>query len=129
MQLKDFLLVGCGGAIGSVLRYAAGLLVKPANDFPLNTWIVNLTGSFLIGWIASVCLQDQKPSGPLFLFFITGICGGFTTFSAFSWEGLQLLQQQKIILYLAYVISSILGGLFFVWLGMKMADMLYLCSK
>ena len=121
MHVKDFLLVGLGGAIGSVMRYAAGILVKPMGAFPLNTWIVNLTGSFLIGWIASSFMQDQKLNGTLGLFFMTGICGGFTTFSAFSWEGLQLLQQQRITLYLFYVISSILGGLLFVWLGMKMA--------
>ncbi|MFN9112850.1 MAG: fluoride efflux transporter FluC, partial [Bacteroidota bacterium] len=56
-----------------------------------------------------------------YIFLATGLCGGFTTFSALSWEGLQLLQQQRIPLYLFYVMSSILGGLLFVGLGMKMA--------
>ena len=121
MHVKDLLLVGLGGAIGSVMRYAAGILAKPLGAFPLNTWIVNLAGSFLIGWIASSFMQDQKLHGALGLFLITGICGGFTTFSDFSWEGLQLLQQQRIAIYLIYVISSLLGGLLFVWLGMKMS--------
>jgi len=125
MYLKDFLFVGLGGALGSVLRYATCLLIKPVSGFPLQTCLINLTGSFLIGLLASGWLTNQKAEGSLALFLITGLCGGFTTFSAFSWEGINLLQQQKILLYIAYVISSILGGLLFVWIGVKMAKFIY----
>jgi len=121
MQLREFLLVGLGGAIGSMLRYGVGLLIKSFLIVPAGTFMVNMIGSFLIGLISGMAANDPKFQQNWYIFLATGLCGGFTTFSALSWEGLQLLQQQRIPLYLFYVMSSILGGLLFVGLGMKMA--------
>jgi CrcB protein len=67
--------------------------------------------------LAGLSFRDSQPGWYLFL--ATGICGGFTTFSAFSLEGLQLLQQQKTGLYLLYAAGSVALGLLFAWIGWK----------
>ena len=82
--------VAIGGAFGSVLRYLTFRLV-PMTGFPLGTLIVNATGSFLIGFVF-VYLQSRMIDDSLRLFLVIGILGGFTTFSAFSLETLNLLQ-------------------------------------
>lgn len=89
MIIRQILLVGAGGMMGSILRYLTGHLVKQEN-FPYATFTVNIVGSLLIGTIMGVAAkQDGFTNWRLFL--ATGICGGFTTFSAFAWENLQLL--------------------------------------
>jgi CrcB protein len=117
-MLKDFLLVGIGGAIGSILRFFISILMKSVNPFPLATLSVNCIGSLFIGILTGMAIKESHPNWHLLL--ATGICGGFTTFSAFSLEGMQLLQQQKTGLYLIYAGGNIILGLFFVWLGWKM---------
>jgi CrcB protein len=92
------LCVAVGGAIGSVGRYWAGLLVERGwnGALPLGTLLVNISGSLLIGWLASA----TTPAGPgplpdntlLRLLLMTGLCGGFTTFSAFSLQTIILLR-------------------------------------
>lgn len=111
-------MAGLGGAIGSMLRLGISVLIKPVNHFPIATLSVNCIGSFLIGIFAGMAIKESHPN--LYLFLATGICGGFTTFSAFSLEGMQLLQQQKTGIYLIYAMGSIALGLFFAWLGWKM---------
>lgn len=111
MQLKHFLLVGLGGAIGSMMRYAVGLLLKSFNSFPAGTFVVNMAGSFLIGLIAGVVANDPKFQQHWQLFLAVGLCGGFTTFSALSLEGIQMIQQQKFGFFLLYSLTSISLGL------------------
>ena len=111
MPIKEFLLVGCGGALGSMLRYGVSLLIKPGFGFPLNTFIVNMAGSFLIGILAGLAAHETKFQQNGYLFLAVGLCGGFTTFSALSLEGIQMLQQQKIGLFLLYFSLSVILGL------------------
>ncbi len=88
--------VAIGGAVGSVGRFWAGLLVERALSgvFPFGTLLINVSGSLLIGWLASATI----PEGPLpddallRLLLMTGLCGGFTTFSAFSLQTIILLR-------------------------------------
>lgn len=117
-MIKDFLLVGLGGALGSMLRFGLSFLMKPVNLFPVATFSINCIGSFLIGIIAGLAIRESQPGWYLLL--ATGICGGFTTFSAFSLEGMQLLHEQKTGMYLLYTGCSIMLGLFLVWLGWKL---------
>ena len=87
------LLVGAGGALGAMGRYGLSLLPW-RGDFPLLTLCTNLLGAVLIGFIVGLADQGQlSPGGTLF--WKTGVCGGFTTFSAFSLESLTLLQKGK----------------------------------
>jgi fluoride exporter len=121
-MLKNFILVGLGGMIGSVLRYAASLLVKnPASGFPFATFSVNIIGSFIIGWVFGMGLKDTGLSWDWRLFLTTGICGGFTTFSALSLEGVALLQQQRYSVFLVYFLSSIILGLAAAWAGLQVS--------
>lgn len=113
--LKNILLVAAGGMTGSVLRYLVSTLVKH-ESFPSATLIVNLTGSLLIGVIMGY-LAHKHHLGDWRLFLATGICGGFTTFSAFSWESIQLLEQQRFGTFISYSVLTLIGGFTATFLG------------
>ena len=115
-MLKNFLLVGLGGAAGSMLRYAFAVWFKHSS-FPLATFLVNIIGSFIIGLVFAYALRNENFALNWRIFLAAGLCGGFTTFSAFSLESLQLLQQHRIGLFFFYVIGSLLLGLAATWLG------------
>lgn len=119
-MLKEFLLVGAGGALGSVLRYT-GTLLHQGKPFPLATFFINVIGSFAIGMVMGWCLKNEA-SANWKLFLATGICGGFTTFSAFSFENLLLLQNGKIFLSLLYITGSVVFGIAAAWLGYKIIN-------
>lgn len=115
-MLKQFLIVGLGGMFGTMLRFACSQLIK-TNNFPLATFLVNVFGSLLIGMIAGYAVRNVDHNINLRLFLATGICGGFTTFSAMSAESLQLLQQQKLTTFFIYILLSIVLGLVACWGG------------
>lgn len=116
-MIKDFLIVGTGGAIGSMLRYGGNLLYS-SKTFPVTTFLINITGSLIIGMVMGYCLK-QESATHWKLFLVTGICGGFTTFSAFSFENVLLLQNGKILLSLLYIAGSVIIGISATWLGYK----------
>lgn len=123
----QWLAIALGGALGSVLRFAAvGYLTPLLNyRFPFGTFVVNIVGSFLIG-VAYVLLVE-KTTLPIEwrLFFITGILGGFTTFSAFSLEILQLWQEGHVLNALLYASSSVILGLLMAFVGMVLTQKLF----
>ena len=117
MKFIPFLAAASGGALGSVLRYSVSLIPFKGN-FPVATLIANLLGALLIGFIAG--FTDSKTSGKnIVLFFKTGMCGGFTTFSTFSLESFELLKSGKMFLGTAYILLSVAGCLLGVWAGMS----------
>ncbi|WP_297333878.1 fluoride efflux transporter CrcB [Flavobacterium sp.] len=122
-MLKSILLVGVGGAAGSMLRYLTALLVnRYANShFPWATFTVNVLGCFLIGLLFGLLDKQQIANQNIRLLLITGFCGGYTTFSAFSIENLSLLQGQNSLVAFAYMAASIIAGLAAVWLGLIIA--------
>ncbi len=109
MLLKNIILVGLGGMIGSIMRYVVSFLIKH-DSFPFATLLVNITGSLLIGAIMGIAAR-QEGFANWRLFLATGICGGFTTFSAFAWENMQLLQQQRYGTFVFYTGISLIVGL------------------
>ena len=109
LNIQNIVAVGVGGMIGSVLRFVVTVLVGN-QPFPFATLTINIAGSFIIGLIFGASALGV-PANTMKLFLATGICGGFTTFAAFSMESLQLLQQQKYILAATYVSASIVLGL------------------
>lgn len=117
-MFKNFLLVGLGGAIGSMLRYAAYLLVT-LKYFPYGTFIVNIAGSFIIGLVLALSLKDEAFLNNWKVFLATGICGGFTTFSAFAAENVALLQNGKYGMALIYISCSVIVGIAAAALGYK----------
>ena len=113
--IQQLLLVGFGGALGSMLRYGGNLLYTP-KTFPVTTFFINILGSLAIGMVIAWSFRNPS-SGNWKLFLATGLCGGFTTFSAFSYENLLLLQEGKTGLCIIYITASVGLGLLAAWLG------------
>jgi fluoride exporter len=101
--MSTYLMVALGGALGSVARFGISNLIaqRYTGAFPLGTAIVNVTGSFAIGYLASAMTTESARA-----FWMIGICGGYTTFSAFSLQNLQLLQSGH---YLSAALNTILS--------------------
>ena len=115
--MKAMMIVGVGGAAGSILRY---LLQRWLNEssFPYGTLGVNLTGCLVIGLLAGISAKYGIGHG-LLLFGITGFCGGFTTLSAFSLEGMQMLQQNRFAPFFIYAACTMFLGLLATFIGYK----------
>jgi CrcB protein len=109
--------VAVGGALGSLLRYAVVQLMMRVHPqpFPLGTMLVNIVGSLMIGVMMARLIQ--QPSESVQLFVVTGILGGFTTFSAFSWDALQLLQRGQVASAAWYIGGSVILSLAAVAVG------------
>jgi CrcB protein len=120
----QWLMIAIGGALGSMARFAAVGYITPMLNyrFPIGTFIVNILGSFLIGVAYVVIVEKQLIPAEWRLFFITGILGGFTTFSSFSLEILQSWQEGHVLLSIFYATSSVILGLLFAYVGMQLAQ-------
>lgn len=124
-MLKWFLIAG-GGALGAVLRYAIQGLVQPKNSlFPWGTWLVNVTGCLLIGFLMALFTGPYAIRPEYRLGIITGVLGGYTTFSSFSWESMQLVEQRQWGLALLYVGTSVIVGLAATLAGIRISQWLY----
>ena len=114
--------VALGGALGSVARAwlgaAVGHLTGP--EFPWGTLLINILGSFVIGWFAAITAGDGRWAAQAGwrAFVMVGVCGGFTTFSAFSLQTLELLHIGALGRAAAYVVGSVVLCLAGVWAGM-----------
>ena len=112
------LLVGLGGFIGAICRYLTGLAFSPlATAFPISTLLINFAGAFVIGVITEFSSKIIPIPSALLLFLTTGICGGFTTFSTFSLETVNLFEKGKIVVGFAYAVTSVVLCLTGVLLG------------
>lgn len=112
--------VAVGAAIGALCRWGAGLWLNARwQGFPLGTLFVNLLGGLLIG--AALVWLELRPHDTLRLFVMTGVLGGFTTFSAFSSESLALLERAQWSMALAHTAAHVLGALACVALGVMLA--------
>ena len=118
-MLRNFLLVALGGGIGSILRYGVSLMIN-AKYFPWPTLVVNIIGSFIIGLILALSIKEESFLYNWKLFLATGVCGGFTTFSAFSLENMELLQSGKYFLAATYIVVSVVLGIAAAFLGFKL---------
>lgn len=121
-MVKNLLLVAAGGSIGAVLRYWIYFLLKP-QPFPYTTLLINIAGSFLLGIIMALSLKENSILPESYkLFLATGICGGFTTFSTFSYENIYLLQEGKHTLAFIYILGSVVAGISAAWIGFKLIN-------
>jgi CrcB protein len=109
-MLKELLLVGLGGGIGSMLRYAAAAIAGP-KQFPWITLSINILGSFLMGVVIAWSIKNVNFAANWKPFLAAGLCGGFTTFSAFSAENMALLQNGKMGTAMLYILMSVVAGI------------------
>ena len=120
-MVKNFLIVGVGGAAGSMLRYAVQKIfqLQSAAAFPTGTLLVNIAGCFIIGFLWSLVSRTLTWNEEMKLLLMTGFCGGFTTFSAFTLEGIGLLKENRTVLFVIYLTASVLGGLLATFIGIR----------
>lgn len=124
-QMVIVFALGCGGVVGAVARYAISLaLPTAANQFPWSTFLINVSGSALLGFLL-VLLIEQFPRGRLVRPLVgSGLIGAYTTFSTLEVDTVLLFRGHEIGLGIIYLISSLLAGLAAVWLGMNLARFL-----
>ena len=115
----SFVLVGIGGAIGAVCRYGIGLISSEWN-FPIKTLLINFIGSFLIGLFAGL-FERVNVSQNTKLFTQVGLCGGFTTFSAFSLENITMIENKEYGKASLYIFVSVVSCILGVWLGKSLS--------
>ncbi len=111
-----------GAALGGLARYVmvSAITARVESRFPWGTFTVNVIGCFLIGLISTILIErSAHPAWGLLL--VTGILGGYTTFSAFGWETVQLTRQGEHVLALANILGSVCAGYAAVWLGILIA--------
>ena len=117
MGLNRYLAVMLGGAFGSVARYSIGVFITARYPvpFPLATFLINVTGSFLIGFVMTAIPVGAHPVlRPLF---VSGVLGGYTTFSAFEWE----TYSAPPVMAILYVLASVGVGFLACWSGAAVA--------
>lgn len=113
MNVKAILIIWIGGGLGSVLRYLlqVGMNKLVTTTFPAGTFLVNITGCFIIGLLYGLADKYATLTTEWRLFLVTGLCGGYTTFSSFSYEGISLFKQGNYIYFVLYVVLSVVTGL------------------
>lgn len=118
------LYVAVGGAVGSVARYLLSVWIQSSvlSVFPFATFIINLLGCLLIGVFCGLADRHIFINNSLKLLLVTGLCGGFTTFSTFSEESLSLVRQDHILYAALYVTSSVCLGILMVYLGFRLVN-------
>jgi len=124
--MKQLLLVGLGGFIGSVARFLVSKLNLSWHflSIPMGTLTVNVVGSFIIGFIVGISAKSEIISSDLRLFLMVGFCGGFTTFSSFTNENLMLMSKRTVANRLLYTAGSILLGFLAVYLGYILTNLM-----
>lgn len=117
--MKQILLIACGGGLGSVLRWwLAGMVKSAAGAFPLGIFIVNVSGCFLFGLLYGFC---QARGDEWRLALLTGVLGGYTTFSTFGWDTFVLVRGGHPWMALVNALGSVVAGVLAVWAGVVLS--------
>jgi CrcB protein len=121
MPFQMYLAVAAGGALGTASRYFLSGVIANAfgQTFPWGTLVINVTGSFVIGFFGTLTGPDGRylVSGTTRQFVMVGVCGGYTTFSSFSLQTLNLMNDREWLYAGANVVGSVCLCMLFVWLG------------
>ena len=119
--LTQLLLVAGGGAVGSVCRFLTSSTVQrfTNTDFPFGTLSVNIIGSLVMGFLYVILVERSSMSMEWRALLLIGLLGGFTTFSSFSIETMNLLEQALWLKVITNIVASVVTCLFATWLGMK----------
>lgn len=124
--MKQLLIIGFGGFIGSILRFLVSKLNVSWHflSIPMGTFTVNIVGSLVIGFLVGLAAKTDLLNTDFRLFLMVGVCGGFTTFSSFANENMMLIQNGQIMTALIYISASILLGLAAVFLGYSLSNLI-----
>jgi len=123
--VQKYLAVGVGGAFGAIVRYMInGWFKGEVGSFPLDTFLINLSGSFALGLFLTLLTRRNSTQAELRLLVGTGFIGAYTTFSSFTNETLSLLRAGNWLIGLSYSLASLAGGILCVWVGYLGAVML-----
>ncbi|MEZ7818703.1 MAG: CrcB protein [Candidatus Azotimanducaceae bacterium] len=117
----SFFYVALGGALGACARYGLSLWLG-TGLLPWATLLTNIAGSFIIGLVWGLCAGEEWFQSWGRLLIVVGLLGGFTTFSAFSLESIQMLEGDRLLTLLSYLVSTLSGCLLAVWLGLRISQ-------
>jgi len=122
-QLDRYMVVLAGAGLGGLARYVLGtwIMAKYGGRFPLGTFLINVSGAFLIGVLMTLLTERWQPHPNWRLFLVVGVLGGYTTFSSFEYETLQAVRDGERWIGLLYVAGSVVLGYMAVWLGAVLA--------
>ena len=121
--MKSFLLVFLGGGLGSGLRYLVTITMNQYSKvLPFGTFTVNMLGCLLIGLILGYAQRENTLTSNQTLLLATGFCGGFTTFSAFANENLELIKNGELFNFSFYTVGSVLIGILAVFIGFYLTN-------
>ena len=116
--MSNFIWVAFGGAIGASLRFFSSSLIKTIYpNFPLGTLFVNILGSFIIGYLMSYLENKNISKDFIRYFLIIGLLGSYTTFSTFSFDAVDLMNNRKFLLSFFYILISVSSCILFAFLG------------
>ena len=118
-MLRNILIVGTGGFIGSVMRYLLQVFIEKgaATTFPWGTFVANIAGSFIIGVVFALAEKGNLMNSEWRIFLAVGVCGGFTTFSSFAYNNLTMLKENSFGQLFLNVGGSLFFGILAVYLG------------
>lgn len=125
-MIRTIILVGLGGGIGSILRYLTAVFVTKnfPGAFPWGTLAVNVIGCLIIGILLGLFKRQPLANPDLKFLLVTGFCGGYTTFSAFASENVNLFQSGHSLIAFIYTATCVLVSLFAVWVGLSLIRIL-----
>ncbi len=126
-MLRNILIVGTGGFIGSVMRYLIQVFVEKglATTFPWGTFVANIAGSFIIGMVFALAEKGNFMNSEWRMFLAVGICGGFTTFSSFAYNNLTMLKENSFGQLFWNIGGSLFFGILAVYLGIVLVRAIF----
>lgn len=126
-MLKTILIVGTGGFLGSVARYLTQILVEKYlhSAFPWGTFAANIAGCFIIGLVFAFSEKGNLVSPEWRIFLTVGFCGGFTTFSSFAYNNLNMLSENNLLQFFGNIAFSLFFGIAAVYLGVVLVRLIY----